>query len=218
MTYDVGMTTTARAPLTRQRIIETAVAFADEHGVDVLSMRKLGSELGVEAMSLYNHVANKDDIYDGMIDDVFSSIELPQGDLGWKEQMRLIGRSAMARFSEHDWVVLLLMQRGNFGPGALTFMNHVLGILRDAGFDDVDTHHAWHMLASHTMGYASQAASRPDGATVDFATMENQLRAQGDRFPHVVQLAPLLADCAYDSEYMFGLEIILDGLESRLPT
>ena len=216
MTYDVGMTTTARAPLTRERIIGAAVEFADEHGIEVLSMRKLGSELGVEAMSLYNHVANKDDIYDGMIDHVFSSIQLPSTELPWKDQIREIGRDAMARFSSHEWVVVLLMQRGNFGPGALSFMDHVLGILLDAGFDDVDSHHAWQMLASHTMGYAFQQGARPDRSESEFAAIQAQMALMGEQFPHVVQLAPLLAECAYDSEYVFGLEIILDGLEARL--
>jgi AcrR family transcriptional regulator len=219
MTYDVGVTTETRAPLTRDRIIEAAISYADEHGVESLSMRKLGAELGVEAMALYNHVDNKDDIHDGMIDYVFSSIELPQTDLGWRDDLRFIGDSGMAQFSAHGWVVTLLMTRGNFGPGALRFMDHVLGILADAGFNREDAHHAWQMLASHTMGYAFQQATGPT-AKFDRNTdeLESELASLGDVFPNVAALAPELARCEFGSEYSFGLEIIIDGLGARLPS
>ena len=216
MTYDVDMTTTERAPLTRERIIEVAVAYTDEHGVEELSMRKLGAELGVEAMSLYNHVANKDDLYDGMIDYVFSSIRLPDRGLDWKEAIRHIGSGAMEQFGAHSWVVSLLTQRGNVGPGALNFMNEVLGMFREAGFSDDDTQHAWQMLASHTMGYAFQEATNPGGIQKEQGQLEMMLMQMGDQFPHVVALAPLLAQSDFDTEYMFGLEIIINGLDARL--
>jgi AcrR family transcriptional regulator len=219
MTYDGGVTTETRAPLTRDRIVEAAVAYADEHGVESLSMRKLGAELGVEAMALYNHVDNKDDIYDGMIDFVFSSVELPPHDLGWRDSLRFIGDSGMAQFSAHGWVVTLLMTRGNFGPGALRFMDHVLGILADAGFSREDAHHAWQMLASHTMGYAFQQATGPSAKSDrDENELESQLASLADVFPNVAALAPELARCDFGSEYSFGLEIIIDGLGARLPS
>ena len=216
MTYDVGMTTTERAPLTRDRVIEAAIAYADAHGVEELSMRKLGAELGVEAMSLYNHVENKGDIHDGMIDRVFSSIALPEEGLDWKESLRHIGASAMDKFTEHSWVVELLMQRGNFGPGSLAFMDQVLGLFREAGFSDGDTQHAWQMLASHTMGYAFQQATNPGAMNEEKANLAVLMSQMGDQFPHVVALLPLLAECEFGNEYMFGLEIIIDGLEARL--
>jgi AcrR family transcriptional regulator len=216
LTYDVDMTSTTRAPLTRERIIGAAVSFADDHGVEALSMRKLGSELGVEAMSLYNHVENKDDIYDGMIDHVFASMPLPDPDMPWQDTIRQIGAAAMDRFTDHPWVVTLLMQRGNFGPGALTFMDRVMAVFKDAGFSDEDTHHAWQMLASHTMGYAFQQSSDPGAIVTELANLDVQLARLGDQFPHVMALAPLLARCQYDAEYAFGLEIIIDGLKSRL--
>lgn len=211
-----AMTTTERTPLTRERIIEAAVDFADEHGIDELSMRKLGAELGVEAMSLYNHVDDKGDMYDGMIDCVFGSIPLPDPAESWQNSVLMVGGAAMDRFTEHPWVVLLLMQRGNFGPGALGFMEEVFAILVDAGFSDEDAHHAWQMLASHTMGYAFQNATSPGTVGRDFDDLETQLRQLGDRYPHVIRLAPMLATCDYESEYRFGLEIIIDGLASRL--
>jgi AcrR family transcriptional regulator len=218
LTYDVDVTTTQRPTLTRDRIIETAVAYADEHGVEELSMRKLGAELDVEAMSLYNHVGNKDDIYDGMIDYVFALIPLPDTNTDWQESIRSIGVAGMDTFTEHGWVVALLMIRGNFGPSAMRFTDAVIGILTNAGFSDEDAHHAWQMLSSHTMGYAFQAAANPAGTHNEHVDVEAALSAAGDQFPNVSRLAPLLAQCEYGSEYAFGLEIIIDGLAARLAT
>lgn len=213
-TYDEVMVTTARERLTRARVIEAAVAFADEHGLDDLSMRKLGAELGVEAMALYNHVDNKDDLYDGMIDFVFEEIPIPEGDLDWSDHLRQLGEGTMTHFGRHSWIVHLCMARGISGPGALRFMDHVLGLLGDAGFEDEDSHHAWQMMASHTMGYAFQAnAGGPDKDLSQFEMMMPRLTRE---FPNVARLAPYLIDCAWDQEYMFGLEIILDGLQARL--
>jgi len=216
LAHDAGTTAIdTRAPLNRDRIIDAAVVFADQHGADELSMRKLGAELGVEAMSLYNHVANKDEILDGMIDHVFRAIPLPDPREDWRVSVRTTGIAAMEQFTAHSWVVSLLMQRGNFGNASLVFMNQVLGILRAAGFSDEDTHHAWQMLASHTMGYAFQQSSGSPHEK-DWNGLENQLSRLGDRFPHVVALAPLLAECEFGSEFAFGLEIIISGLEARL--
>jgi AcrR family transcriptional regulator len=212
------MTTAQRATLTRDRIIEAAVAYADTYGIEALSMRKLGAELDVEAMSLYNHVGNKDDIYDGMIDYVFALIPLPDPDTAWQESIRTVGVAGMDTLTEHGWVVTLLMRRGNFGPSALRFTDAVIGTLTDAGFSDEDAHHAWQMISSHTMGYAFQAAANPAGNHDDHIDVEAALSAANDQFPNVARLAPLLAQCEYGSEYAFGLEIIIDGMAARLPT
>jgi AcrR family transcriptional regulator len=210
------MTTDTRTTLSRERVVAAAVAFADEYGVDALSMRKLAATVDVEAMSLYNHVKDKGDLFDAMIDHVFGTIRIPDGDLGWQDQVRLIGQAAMDRFGAHPWVATLLMQRGNFGPGALAFMNHVVGMLFEAGFDEEDVHHAWQMLASHTMGYSFQSSGGGGGQEKDYSEFENDFPRLAQSFPYVARLAPLLMECAWDSEYMFGLEIIIDGLESRL--
>ncbi len=215
MTYDVDMTTETRATLNREKVVEAAVAYADEHGIDDMSMRKLGAELGVEAMSLYNHVADKADLQNAMIDYVFEAIDLPDSDLGWKDQVRIVGQNAITQFTKHPWVVFLLMQHGNTGPGSLQFMDRVVGVLLGAGFSDNDTHHAWQMLASHTMGYAFQSASASERDQQN-AKFESQMVQLTTAFPNVARIAPNLINCAYDREYMFGLEIIIDGLESRL--
>lgn len=216
MTYDVAMpTTVTRAPLSRERIIDAAVAFADENGVDELSMRKLGAELGVEAMSLYNHVENKDDILDGMIDQVFAEVPLPDTEADWKVSIRDTALKAMDQFAAHSWLVNVLMHRGSFGNSSLLFMDRTLGLLRNAGFSDEDTHHAWQMLASHTMGYAFQQSSAGLKDT-DWDGMVDQLASLGERFPNVADLALYLGDCQFGTEFAFGLEIIIDGLSARL--
>jgi AcrR family transcriptional regulator len=203
--------TVTRTPLTRDRIIDAAVALADTGGVEELSMRKLGAELGVEAMSLYNHVENKDDILDGMIDQVFRAIPLPAGDSDWRVSIRETALTALDQFIAHPWVVNLLMQRGNYGNSSLLFMDRALGLLRGAGFSEEDTHHAWQMLASHTMGYAFQQMSGgqdKDSWERDFPDLS--------RFPNVAALAPYLANCEFGTEFAFGLDIIVAGLEARL--
>ncbi len=214
--YDGAVTTTDRIPLTRERIIEAAVAIADTDGVDALSMRRLADEFGVGPMALYNHVENKDDLFDGMIDHVFASIEFPDEEMEWKELIRIVGSSAMQMFGEHPWVAMLLMQRGNTGPAALGFMDRVLGVFRAAGFSDQDTQHAWQMLASHTMGYAFQQAANPGMLTDEMARLQMTVLQMGAHLPHVVALAPLLAECDFEREYNWGLEIIIDGLDARL--
>ncbi len=216
MPYDADMATRTREPLTRDRIIDAAVAFADTNGVESLSMRKLGHTLGVEAMSLYNHVANKDDIYDGMIDYVFASIPLPDPGEDWQEEIRRLGMAGMDAFTAHPWTVSLLMLRGSFGPAALRFTDRVFATLNSAGFSDEDAHHAWQMLASHTMGYAFQQASNPGIVHHHEHDLVDQLERVADDYPNVARLAPLLAQCEYGTEFAFGLDIIIGGLATKL--
>ncbi len=217
MTYDVGMATETRAPLTRERIIEAAVALADRNGVAGLSMRKLGAELGVEAMSLYNHITDKEDILDGMIDQVFQSIPLPDLELDWRDAIRQGGIGAVEAFTAHPWVLEVLGSRGSTRPAALAFMERALAILSRAGFSDADTHHAWQLIASLTIGYAFQQITSPGTANFDAATFGAWLVREGERHPSIVRLAPLIVECAFDQEYEFGLDVIIDGLEARLP-
>jgi AcrR family transcriptional regulator len=205
-----------RETLTRDRIIDAAVVYADAHGIESLSMRKLGAELDVEAMSLYNHVDNKNDVYDGMIDYVFASIPLPEQDGDWHDEIRRIGMAGMDAFTTHPWTVSLLMMRGNFGPASLRFTDRVIATLNSAGFSDEDAHHAWQMLSSHTMGYAFQQATNPGVAHHQGSEVSDQLESVAAEFPNVARLAPLLAQCEYGTEFAFGLDIIVDGLAARL--
>ncbi len=215
-TYDVRMTATQeRLPLSRERIIGAAVVYADRHGVESLSMRRLGAELGVEAMSLYNHVSNKDEILDGMIDDVLGQIPIPDPGSGWRAAIRSTATNALDVFATHPWLVVLLMQRGTYGDSSLAFMDRMLGLLHEAGFSAEDTHHSWQMLAGHVLGYAFHHASGDPEAT-DWRERAEQLSRLDDRFPNVAKIVPYLAKCDFRTEFDFGLDIILDGLEAHL--
>ena len=215
MNYDELMEPT-RIPLNRQRIIEAAVEFADANGLETLSMRKLGAELGVEAMSLYNHVRNKEDIHVGMIDYVFGSIPLPADDLEWQQALRSLATALMDTFTSHTWAISLKSTNNHMGVGMLIFMERLIKILHDAGFNDEDTHHALQMLGSHAFGYAFQQATAPDSVDDERENLHTMLGEVGDRFPHVTQMAPYLVACDFNTEYAFGLDIIIDGLSARL--
>src|SRR5690349_21155609 len=135
-----------RVPLTRDRVLHAAVAFADDSGLDALSMRKLGEAVGVEAMSLYTHVANKDDLLDGMIDVVFGEVELPSGADHWKAAMRQRAISVRRVLSRHRWAIGLMESRSNPGPATLRHHDAVIGCLRAAGFSVALTAHAYSAL------------------------------------------------------------------------
>ena len=150
-----------RTPLSRERVLRAAVGLADESGIDSLTMRKLGDTVGVEAMSLYNHVANKDDLLDGMIDLVFSEIGLPSGGSDWKTAMRQRAISAREVLSRHRWAIGLMDSRSS--PGAATLRHHdaVIGSLREGGFSIEMAAHAFSVLDSYIYGFALQEASLP---------------------------------------------------------
>jgi AcrR family transcriptional regulator len=206
-----------RVPLSRERVLQAAVAFADENGVESLSMRKLGETLGVEAMSLYNHVANKVDLLDGMIDVVFSEIELPSG-TDWRTAMRRRAISAREVLSRHRWAIGLMESRTS--PGAATLRAHdaVIGCLRDAGFSFELTAHAFSALDSYVYGFALQERGLPFDTPEETAELAQVMLAQFpvDQFPHLAKFtAEYVMKPGYDygDEFEIGLDLILDGLE-----
>src|SRR5438270_97345 len=160
----------SRVPLRRERVLQAAVTFADENGVESLSMRKLGEALGVEAMSLYNHVANKVDLLDGMIDVVFSEIELPSG-ADWRTAMRRRAISAREVLSRHRWAIGLMESRTS--PGAATLRAHdaVIGCLRDGGFSIEVSGHAFSALDSYLYGLPLPEASLPSYSREETAAL-----------------------------------------------
>lgn len=213
---------TPRARLTRERILSTAVTIADESGVESLTMRILGQALGVEAMSLYNHVANKDDLLDGMVDTVFTEIDLPAPDMPWKAAIRQCAFSVREVLAIHQWAITLLDSRTSPGPATLRAHDALLGTLRGAGFTIEQTAHAVSVLDSYVYGFALQEASLPfDGAD----TVANVAGSIVDRmppgaYPHLVELAVehvMQPGYAYGEEFTFGLELVLDGIERLLP-
>ena len=211
-------TTQPRTPLSRERVLRTAVAFADESGISSLSMRKLGEVLGVEAMSLYNHVASKGDLLDGMIDYVFSEIGLPCGEAGWKTAMRQRAVSARQVLIRHRWAIGLMESRSSPGPATLRHHDAVIGSLRAAGFPIALAAHAFSVLDSYIYGFALQEASLPFDAGEETADLARMIMARftPDEYPHLTELTVehvLQPGYDYGDEFEFGLDLILDGLE-----
>ncbi len=205
-------------PLSRERVLRTAVTFADEHGIGSLTMRKLGEALGVEAMSLYKHVASKGDLLDGMIDLVFSEIGLPPRGAGWKTAMRGRAVSARQALSRHRWAIDLMESRSTPGPATLRHHDAVLGCLREAGFPVPLAAHAFSVLDSYIYGFALQEASLPFDTGKQTADLARTImtRFTHDEYPHLTELTlehVLQPGYDYGNEYEFGLDLILDGLE-----
>ena len=215
--------TKARTRLNRERVLLAAVAFADESGIGPLSMRKLGEALGVEAMSLYNHVANKGELLDGMVDLVFSEIDLPRGGADWRMAMRQRAVSARRALSRHPWAIGLMDSRTSPGPATLRHHNAVIGSLRQAGFSIELAAHAFSVLDSYIYGFALQEASLPFDTPEETAELAQMImdRFPPDEYRHLTELTVehvLRPGYDYGDEYEFGLDLILDGLERARDT
>jgi AcrR family transcriptional regulator len=210
--------TKPRIPLSRERVLRSAVAFADQGGIASLSMRKLGDALGVEAMSLYNHVANKNELLDGMVDLVFSEIDLPSGGADWKTAMRQRAVSARQALSRHRWAIGLMESRASPGPATLRHHDAVIGSLRHAGFSIEMAAHAYSALDSYIYGFALQEASLPFDTEEETAEVAEMIFKQfpANEYPHLTELTVehvLQPGYDYGNEFEFGLDLILDGLE-----
>ena len=213
-----------REPLSRERILRTAVAVADEGGIESLSMRKLGQELGVEAMSLYNHVANKDDIQNGIVEIVLEEIEVPSDGDDWKAALRQTAISSHEVFVRHRWACGLLMGTSGVSLARMRWMEAVLRTLREAGFSPDMTHHAYHALDSHITGFTLWLVNMPFETKEELDDLAGRFLSQipTDEYPYVVEHAQQHLEPASPdgkSEFEFGLDLILDGLERlRDPT
>lgn len=210
-----------RTTLNRERVLRAAIAVADEGGIDSLTMRKLGQRLGVEAMSLYNHVANKDDILDGMVDLVVSEIDLPSYGVDWREAMRRRATSAHDVFSRHPWASVLIDSRESSGPARLRYFDWVIGTLRQAGFSLELAARAFSVLDSYIYGFGRQQlnmSSGGDDAPEEMA--EAFLRAvPTDQYPYLTEMITDYAmRVGYDesADFQFGLSLILEGLQGLL--
>jgi AcrR family transcriptional regulator len=196
-----------RAPLTRERVLRAAIAHADERGAEELTMRKLAKVLGVEAMSLYNHVANKDD---------------PGGE--WKEELRKRALSTRAALARHPWAIGEMEGRTSHGPSNMRLHDAVLGCLRAAGFSLDMTVHAYSVQDAYIYGFALQETDMSSETPADFAAeAQRQMRdyeAVLGHYPHLVEVVGgHVAKAGYDytTEFLFGLNLILDALERLLP-
>ena len=208
----------ARAPLTRERALTTALALADAEGLTALTMRRLAQELGVEAMSLYHHVANKDDILDGMVDLVFAEIELPAPDVAWRPGMLARARSARAALTRHRWAISVMESRTSPGPATLRHHDAMLGACRRAGFSVPMAAHAISLIESYVYGFVLQEVNLPFDDTSDMTLMVEAILGQmsADEYPYLYELTKehvLKPGYAYGKEFEYGLGLILDGLE-----
>lgn len=234
--------TAPRTALTRARVLESAVALADREGLGALTMRSLARELGIEAMSLYHHVANKEDLLDGVVDVVAAEIQDAVGGLAalpdeapgsaWKPAMRRQILTARAVLLRHPWASTVLETRTSFSLHIVRYYESLLGLMRRGGFSYDLVHHAMHALGSRALGF-SQELFQPDGATAgsaaggaaaegadDAATAMLEQMAQ--EVPHMIEMLAevshegadsTLGWCDDQSEFEFGLDIILDGLD-----
>jgi AcrR family transcriptional regulator len=204
-----------RPPLSKERVLHAAIALADADGIEALSMRRLARELGVEAMSLYNHVANKDEILAGIIELVAGEIELPS-DADWKTAMRRNAISARDVFLRHRWATALWTTRQSGGPARLRYSDWMLGTLRRAGFPKELIYHAFHILESYVQGYTLQQLNFPySGEELAGLAAGFLEQLPADEYPdlveHVMQhLEPHHGD---EGGFELGLDLILDGLE-----
>jgi AcrR family transcriptional regulator len=210
-----------RPPLSRDRVLRAAIDLADGGGIGALSMRRLAQELGVEAMSLYYHVANKDDILDGMADMVVGEIQLPAAESEWKAAIRTTAISAHEILVRHPWSANLVLS-GSGTAARLRYMDAILGALRRGGFSAEMTDHAYHALDSHIMGFTLWQVGMDLGTEEDLKAMAGDFLAQlaVEEYPYLAEhieqhLKPRDPDDV--GEFEFGLGLILDGLERLLP-
>jgi AcrR family transcriptional regulator len=215
--------TEPRARLSRERVLEAAVELAVRDGIESLSMRKLADELGAGAMSLYHHVANKEQLLDGMIDIVFGEIEPPPADADWKTAMRTRAVSTREVLGRHRWAVGLMEGRTSHGPANLSLHNAVLGCLRRAGFSLEATIHAYSVLDAYIYGFALQetdmSSETPDDFAAEAQRQMHEYEAVLADYPYLVEVVGgHVAESGYDyaTEFVFGLDLILDGLDGLL--
>ena len=207
-----------RAPLTKESVLQAALKLADQGGLEALSMRKLGQALGVEAMALYYHFANKERVLDGIVDLVFGEIELPQAGADWKSAMRRRAISVRDALLRHRWAIGLMESRTNPGPANLRHHDAVIGCLRAAGFDMAAAATAYSLLDSYIYGFAMTKMNLPFDDTSDIAEMAESML---EPFPvgEYPNLAAFITEHAmkpgydYADEFEVGLDVILDGLE-----
>jgi AcrR family transcriptional regulator len=205
-----------RAPLSRERVVAAAVALADERGEAGVTMRAVAARLGVQAMSLYDHVAGREDVLDGMVDEVFGEIDLPAQATDWKEAMRARATSARTVLRRHRWAVGLMDSRKTPGPATLRHHDAVLGALRSGGFSVAMAVHAFSLIDSYVYGFVLQELSLPFTGPAELDEIAGGLVRDlpVDAFPHLVEVTrhTIGSDYDYADEFEFGLELILDAL------
>jgi AcrR family transcriptional regulator len=199
-----------RADLTRERILRAAVELADEDGLDAVSMRRIAQRLGVAAMSLYNHVAAKDEILDGMVDVLIADIELPPGDAPWRAAIRDRALAARRVVARHPWAARLLAARSTMSLGVLGYMDGIVRAFQDGGFPPQLIHDSTHLISSRMLGF-TQDIFDPNTLRPAAVALWAEALASG-AYPRI---SASLVGVTHDDEreFVFGLDLILDGLE-----
>jgi AcrR family transcriptional regulator len=221
-----------RIPLSRERVLRAAVKIADERGIESLTMRRLAEELGSEAMSLYYHVDNKEDVLDGVADliareinDVVDRIDVPSRGTDWKKAVRQRILSAREILLRHRWAPRVFETRTNMSPAVVRYHDRLVGLMRDGGFSYDLAHHALHALGSRALGFTQELFDPGVGAGGEDA--DRMLESMADQLPYLVGMLKEIAHddpdstlgwCDDQTEFEFGLDLILDGLDRMRET
>jgi AcrR family transcriptional regulator len=214
---DIQTDSPARPKLTRQRVLEGAVALADRIGMESFTIRKLAAELDTKPMTIYHHVPNKEAIVDGMVDLVFGEIDVPPTDVDWRAAIAHRAGSARAVLARHPWATPLMESRVNPGPATLKHHDAVLGCFRAAGFSVEMTAHAYALVDAFIYGFALQEANLPATGGNEMTELTEAITEQFEpgQYPHLVELTVdhvLKPGYDFTNEFEFGLDLILDGL------
>jgi AcrR family transcriptional regulator len=224
MATKIEETAPPREPLSRERILGTAVALADQGGVESLTMRKIALELGVVPMALYKHVANKDELLDGMVDVVVGEIDPPVVGTDWKTTIRERVLSARRALLRHPWASQVIESRTDPTPTVIEYMDSMIGIFRAGGFSIDVTHHAMHAMGSRLLGFSQELFDDTSGDGAEIQELQRQWMAE--RYPHITEMVAAISHdqesvvgsgCDDQFEFEFALDLTLDGLE-RLRT
>jgi AcrR family transcriptional regulator len=213
------VTTKARTPLSRDRVLHAALDLADGSGIETLTMRRLGEELGFEAMSLYRHVANKNDLLDGMLDLVLAEWQLPDSRRDWMEAIRASALSVHDALRRHRWAAQLLMTGSHIRPARLRYMERLLGKLRDAGFDTETTYHVYHLLDGYIFGFSLWEIAYTTIPLDAEAVSRLMQTIPWAEYPHLDEHRNQHMNDGRHREvnaFKVGLDLILDGLKKRL--
>jgi AcrR family transcriptional regulator len=212
--------TQPRTPLSRERVLDAAVALADHEGIEALSMRKLAQQLGVVPMALYKHVANKDELLDGMLDVIIDEIDPPAAGADWKPAIRQRVLSARRALLRHRWASRVLESRNQATPAVMAYMDGIIGLFRAGGFSIDLTHHAMHAMGSRLLGFTQELFDDSTPLSPEQAAeMARQLR---DTHPNITELVTAISHdqgsvvglgCDDQFEFEFALDLLLDGLE-----
>ncbi|MEU7833980.1 MULTISPECIES: TetR/AcrR family transcriptional regulator C-terminal domain-containing protein [unclassified Nonomuraea] len=226
-----GPRTEPRTPLSRDRVLRAAIKVADESGIESLTMRRLAEELGAEAMSLYYHVAKKEDVLDGIvgviageINEAVGRIDVPSKGAAWKTAVRQRILTARQVFLRHPWAPRVFETRTDVSPAVVQYFDALIGLMRDGGFSNDLAHHALHALGSRALGFTQEMFDPGDGTGDESAAM---LDAMAEQLPHLVGMLREIAHddpdstlgwCDDQTEFEFGLDLILDGLDRMRET